>query len=389
MRQTNDASIRIGIDAANIRIGGGITHLLELLDALDVSTMQINQVYVWASEQTLQRLPNQEWLIKINPPSLNQGLIARIGWQCYGLSKAAKAACCDVLLIPGGSYFGSFTPVVTMSQNLFPFEWSMIKLSGFSVRTFKFILLRWAQSWSFRRSSGVIFLTEHAKNTVIKVTGHLRAKQAIVAHGLNPRFDYQPKIQLPIEQYSANNPYQLIYISTVDVYKNQTQVILAIEQLRRKGYPLTLALVGPAEPGALELVQKLQAKIDPKRSWLQYLGALSYENLHLVYQKSDLSIFASSCETFGMTVLENMSVGLPIACSNISSMHEILGDGGLYFDPTKPSDIAAVIEKYLLHPQLRDQKQKIAHSLSLQYSWRRCAQETVDFMKSVLVKKIN
>ena len=90
-----------------------------------------------------------------------------------------------------------------------------------------------------------------------------------------------------------------------------------------------------------------------------------------------------------MTVLENMSVGLPIACSNISSMHEILGDGGLYFDPTKPSDIAAVVEKYLLHPQLRDQKQKIAHSLSLQYSWRRCAQETVDFMKSVLVKKIN
>jgi len=389
VRQTNDASIRIGIDAANIRLGGGITHLLELLDALDVRTMQINQVYIWASEQTLQRLPNQDWLIKINPPSLNQGLIARIGWQCYGLSKAAKAACCDVLLIPGGSYFGSFTPAVTMSQNLFPFEWSMIKLSGFSVRTFKFILLRWAQSWSFHRSSGVIFLTEHAKNTVLKVTGHLRAKQAIISHGLNPRFDYHPKIQLPIEQYSAKLPYQLIYISTVDVYKNQAQVILAIEQLRLKGYPLALAIIGPAEISALEKLQKLQSKIDPMRSWLQYLGELSYESLHLMYQKSDLSIFASSCETFGMTVLENMSVGLPIACSNQSSMHEILEEGGLYFDPSNPSDIAAVVENYLLHPQLREEKQKIAHAISMKYSWKRCAHETVYFIRKVLASQNN
>jgi glycosyltransferase involved in cell wall biosynthesis len=85
-----------------------------------------------------------------------------------------------------------------------------------------------------------------------------------------------------------------------------------------------------------------------------------------------------------MTVLENMSVGLPIACSNQSSMHEVLADGGLYFDPKNPSDIASVVEQYLLSPALRDEKQKKAYDLSVQYTWKKCAQETVNFLRLVI-----
>ena len=379
--------LRIGIDATNIRIGGGVTHLLELLnaiDSIDDRDQQIEQVYVWSGEQTLTRLPHFDWLQKMNPPSLNKGLIQRVAWQLFGLSKAAKAVYCDVLLVPGGSYFGSFLPVVTMSQNLFPFEWPMIRLSGFSLRALKFILLRWTQTYSFRHSDGVIFLTNYAQKAVLKVTGSLHAKQAVIAHGLNPRFAYQSKAQQPIEHYSSNNPYRLVYISTVDVYKNQAQVIEATAQLRRKGYPLALTLIGPSVPGALESLQQLQVNLDPQGQWLQYLGSLPYASLHLEYQKADLSIFASSCETFGMTVLENMSVGLPIACSNQSSMHEVLADGGLYFDPKNPSDIARAVEQYLLSPALRDEKQKKAYDLSVQYTWKKCAQETVNFLRLVI-----
>lgn len=376
--------ICIGIDATNIRIGGGVTHLLEFLSAIDPTVMKIDKVYVWAGAPTLQSLPQAPWLIKVNPASLNKGLAYRIFWQLFCLSKAVRNAQCDVLLVPGGSNFGSFAPVVTMSQNLFPFEWSMISQSGLSLRSLKLILLRWAQSWSFQRAAGVIFLTKYAQNAVFKVTGHIKAKQAVIAHGLNPRFKYRPKAQLPIDQYSEDKPYRLIYISTLDVYKNQAQVVLAVDLLRRKGYPVTLTLIGPAVPGALELLEQLQRKIDPKGEWLQYLGQLPYASLHLEYQKADLSIYASSCETFGMTVLENMSVGLPIACSSESSMHEVLETAGLYFDPHKPSDIAAVVEQYLLSSSLREEKQKMAYALSVQYSWKRCAHETVDFLRSVI-----
>ena len=62
--------IRIGVDATNIRIGGGITHLLELFNAIDaigIEVLKIKQVCIWASESTLQALPDKSWLSKINP----------------------------------------------------------------------------------------------------------------------------------------------------------------------------------------------------------------------------------------------------------------------------------------------------------------------------------
>jgi glycosyltransferase involved in cell wall biosynthesis len=383
----DNQAIRIGIDATNIRIGGGVTHLLELLSAIEPEQMQVEAVLIWGNAQTLQSLPNADWIVKINPQSLEKNLLRRVLWQIFSLSAAVKAARCDVLFIPGGSYVGSFHPVVSMSQNLFPFEWEMIAKSGFSVRTLKFVLLRWAQSFTFKRSDGIIFLTEYAKQAVLKVTGPLLGKSVVIAHGLNPRFDYQPKPQLPIEQYSQDHLYRLLYVSTVDVYKNQLELIEAVRLLRHKGYPLALTLIGPNEVPALAALQKVQRQVDPHSEWLDYLGALPYKSLNLEYQKADLGVFASRCETFGMTVLEKMSVGLPIACSRESSMHEILLDAGIYFDPTDPQSIAEAIELYLLSPNLRDEHQQRAHVLALEYTWSRCAWQTTQFLREIATPK--
>ena len=379
-------NIRIGIDATNIRIGGGITHLLELLNAIDVigiEPLRIEQVCIWGGEPTLRALPNFPWLSKINPAPLNGPLWRRISWQIFSLSKAVRNAHCDVLFVPGGSYIGSFHPVVTMSQNLFPFEWSAIQANGWSLRSLKFVLLRWAQSYSFRHSDGVIFLTNYAQAAVLKVTGPLKAISTVIAHGLNPRFAYQAKPQLSIDQYDDQHPYRLLYVSIIDTHKHQDQVILAVEQLRRKGYPLSLTLVGPKEPKAFAQMEGVIQTLTLPTNWLQYLGAISYQTLEQEYQQADLGIFASSCETFGMIVLEKMSVGLPIACSERSSMHEILRDGGMYFDPHSSKSIAKAIEEYVLSPQLREQKRDIAQDLAKTYSWQNCAQQTIAFMHQV------
>ena len=68
-------------------------------------------------------------------------------------------------------------------------------------------------------------------------------------------------------------------------------------------------------------------------------------------------------------------------------MPEILGHGGIYFDPSNPVSISAAIEAYLLNPSLREEKQKQAHQLSKAYSWQRCAHETVAFLHSVVAQK--
>ena len=56
--------------------------------------------------------------------------------------------------------------------------------------------------------------------------------------------------------------------------------------------------------------------------------------------RSDLFIFASSCENLPITMLEAMASGIPICCSNRGPMPEVLGREGCYFDPEVPASIA-------------------------------------------------
>jgi hypothetical protein len=142
--------LTIGIDAANLLSGGGVTHLTELLYFAQPAEFGIDRVVVWSGKSTLTALADRPWLEKCNPPALDKGLILRTLWQRYRLSQAAREAGCDVLFVPGGSYAGNFHPVVTMSRNMLPFEWQEIRRYGWSLMSFKLMFLRFTQSRSYR-----------------------------------------------------------------------------------------------------------------------------------------------------------------------------------------------------------------------------------------------
>lgn len=379
--------ITIGIDAANIRLGGGITHLAEILDGVDVQALGIDKVIVWSSKKTAAQLPHYSWLHKITPPQLEGNLLSRVFWQSFRLSNAAYEQGCDVLLVPGGSYVGSFRPVVTMSQNLLPFEWTEIVRNQSLLTTIKMLLLRYVQARSFRRSDGVIFLTEYAKNRVLSVIGHLQARMTVIYHGFNHQFDQAPKQQKAIGDYSLDLPFHILYVSNIDVYKHQIEVVEAVHQLRKQGLPVKLTLIGPATPKYLKKLNQALDWHDPQRSWAQYLGQKAYTDLPFYYQRADIGLFASSCETFGITLLEKMSAGLPIACSNKSAMPEILKDGGVYFDPDDALDIELTLGRFIAQKELRQEKSAMSFSESSKYQWAQCAQETFAFIANIARKQ--
>jgi glycosyltransferase involved in cell wall biosynthesis len=378
----------IGIDATNLRGGGGVTHIVELLTAAQPTTHGITKVIIWGGAQTLAQLPDRVWLEKVNPSALNGGLFARTLWQRFALTGTARTVQCDVLFVPGGSYAGSFKPIVTMSQNLLPFEWLELRRYGFTLKGFKLLVLRFIQSYSFKDSDGVIFLTEYAKRAVLKVTGLLNAKTVIIAHGLSPQFQMSLKIQKPIKEYSESNPFRLIYVSAIDQYKHQWHLIEAVHTLRVHGFPIVLELIGPAYPPSLARLQTAITKFDPEKIWVHYHGAVPYESLHAVYAQADLAVFASSCENMPIILLESMASGLPIACSSRGPMSEILGETGLYFDPENSADISRCLRKYINSPALRNEKASASIVRCQQYSWERCADETFRFLAKVVCDKI-
>ena len=74
----NVISLTIGIDATNLRQGGGLTHLIELLGAVQPSSLRIESVVIWGGLLTLNGLEDRSWLEKRNPSELDKGLL-----RCY------------------------------------------------------------------------------------------------------------------------------------------------------------------------------------------------------------------------------------------------------------------------------------------------------------------
>ncbi len=376
----------IGIDATNLRNGGGLTHLVELLLAGQPPEHGIDHIVVWGGKTTLNALEAKSWLSKRNPSALDEGVLQRTLWQRYRLSQAARYEGCDVLLVPGGSYAGNFHPVVTISQNLLPFEKHELRRYGWTSLKLKLLLLRLVQSNSFRKSDGVIFLTEYAHDVVLRFTGKLRGQTCIVPHGLNPRFYKAPKPQRDIAEYDDAHPYRLIYVSIIDQYKHQWHLVEAVACLRTQGFPIVLEFVGPAYPPALQRLNQTIDRLDVDRRWVIYHGAIPFNELHLRYSEADLGLFASSCENMPNILLETMASGLPIACSNRGPMPEILGQAGVFFNPEQPQDIARVLRELIKSPQIRTKLSRASFERAQKYSWLRCADQTFRFLVEIIQK---
>jgi glycosyltransferase involved in cell wall biosynthesis len=78
-----------------------------------------------------------------------------------------------------------------------------------------------------------------------------------------------------------------------------------------------------------------------------------------------------------------MAAGLPMACSRMGPMPEVLGDGGVYFDPEDSNDISSALRKLIHSPYLRAHLAEVAFSRAKQYAWGKCSDMTFDFLSEI------
>jgi len=89
-------------------------------------------------------------------------------------------------------------------------------------------------------------------------------------------------------------------------------------------------------------------------------------------------------EGFGIPPLEAMSFHCPVVCSNSSSIPEVVGDAGEYFNPTSVENIRDAIEKVVDSNTLRnDLIEKGKQRLNI-FSWDRCARETAELYRDII-----
>jgi glycosyltransferase involved in cell wall biosynthesis len=116
---------------------------------------------------------------------------------------------------------------------------------------------------------------------------------------------------------------------------------------------------------------------------VRYLGG-SDAVLAACYAHASLFICPSLYEGFGIPVLEAMSLKCPVACSNSSSLPEVVGDAARLFDPQDRDSIRSAMESVLDSPSAATVLKEQGRIRSQLFSWRSCAENTISIYRRVL-----
>ena len=106
--------------------------------------------------------------------------------------------------------------------------------------------------------------------------------------------------------------------------------------------------------------------------------------LKKLYLNSTVLVYPSLYEGFGLPILEAMSLGCPVICSNTSSMKEIGADSVRYFDPNNIDDMTTSIEQIINSEEDRKILAKKGFERNKNFSWTKCAQETLAIYNNVI-----
>ena len=376
--------IIIGIDASRNRSGGAQAHIIGILNSFLFFENSLIEIHVWSYKTLLDRLPSSEFIHKHDNINLDKSLFHQIYWQYFILPKEALYFNCNIMLYTDAGAFINFFPCCVMSRDMLSFEKGEIDRYQISIKRLRLILLKYIQAWSLKKANGSIFLTNYASNVIQKFTGTL-LNFKVIPHGVGENFRIQNNN--PLLSHQSKDIIKCIYVSNTAPYKHQWFVVEAISNLKYKGYNVELLLVGGGEGPAQKKLDETIRKYDKNNNFIQQREFVKHNEIPELLLQSDIFIFASSCENMPNTLIEGMASKMKIACSNRGPMPEVLKDAGYYFDPENPRSISDAIEQIIKNPFESDKKAQSAQKYSFEYSWDRCANETIDFLINTYQKE--
>jgi glycosyltransferase involved in cell wall biosynthesis len=227
---------------------------------------------------------------------------------------------------------------------------------------------------SIRQADHVICVSEYTRKTLLGLYDIAPDKVSVVHLG-------RPQV---VPDVSSENPAGRPYILHVGPragYKNFDRLLAAYAASDRLKQDFRLACFGG---GPLTAAEKsaCAARGIAVDDLLRFTG--DDVALHAAYKGAALFVYPSLYEGFGLPPLEAMTLGAPVACSNLTSIPEIVGDAGEYFDPADTESITGAMEAVLYSGARRRELIRLGHERALGFGWDRCARETLDIYKAIV-----
>ncbi len=368
--------MRIAINAISATAGGARTYLLNLARALPGLAAHEYRLYIpAATAPDLSGLPPSFELRSV--PWAERRYSARLWWEQVRLPQELETWRADVLVC-----LGNFcplrcpVPVVLLSRNP----------TYFTPRYFDDLLARrhywWAARhlamtrlalWSARSSRLTITPTAAMADMIRSSAGRRRLPLRAIHHGFQP----WPSANGRPRESTPPPPFRFLLVSHYNYFRNFETVFRAFALLRNQCGPgsFTLTLTTRLEPGlrlggydttrAYNLVRELGIE-----DMVSTRGAVPYDELPGVYGSAHAVLCPAYTESFSHTVVEAMSLGVPVIASDLAVHREVAAEAALFFSPLDPSALAGCCRRLMDTESLRDRLAAAGPERARAFSWR-------------------
>jgi glycosyltransferase involved in cell wall biosynthesis len=226
-----------------------------------------------------------------------------------------------------------------------------------------------------KRADHIICISENTRKDLIEILDADHRKTTVVYLG-----NAITSARMVESGRLVAQPY-IAYVGLRRGYKNFSKLLhaYASSELLKKNY--IVACFGGGRLNESENREIADLKI-PSDAVIHLEG--DDNDLAAFYRYAEIFVYPSFYEGFGMPPLEAMSFDCPVACSKVSSMPEVVGNAGAYFDPDDIDDMRTAIEMIVSDEALRTRLIAAGRERIKEFSWDKCASETLNVYKKVV-----
>lgn len=232
-------------------------------------------------------------------------------------------------------------------------------------------------SWkrkSFARADHIICISENTRRDLLYLFDVPPEKVSVVYLGFDA---FGTKIE---KKNIVNDRPYILYVGQRSGYKNFENLFYAYVSSEWLRNNFNLLCFGGGTFTQTE--KEVFARNSLNDSDIKQIGG-DDSVLATCYLNAAIFVYSSLYEGFGIPPLEAMSMGCPVVCSNTSSIPEVVGDAGEYFDPANIDSVRASIETVLKSSERQVDLAAKGFERCKLFTWEKCASETLAVYRSL------
>ena len=216
-----------------------------------------------------------------------------------------------------------------------------------------------------KNSRQIITVSNYSKNVIIEKLGVEASKTRVIYNAVNG-CKCKPEI--------TRRAKQILAVGSLDPRKNLERLIKAFLKWNNMEYKLII--VGGK--------QKSFSKLNfPQNENIIFTGYVTDDALHKYYCSSEIFIYPSLYEGFGIPPLEAMSHEVPVITSDATSLPEVCGDAAIYIDPHSVDSIANALKRVTSNAVLKKDLVELGLKNTSRFSWEKSAQKIDNIISSL------